>query len=294
MAIHKFILKTGFFIFIFLTLSIFISCNEVGQLLQQLNVKEPNARIKKVKITNLSLKKADLLFDIAVENPNNLGIHLSGMEYDLLLNGVSFLKGNKQSDLEIKANRIANIDIPISLSYKEVRDVVKSFANLDTIPYRLDLKIGVNLPVLGTIQVPVSKSGSFPNFKMPEISLDGIQLDKIKFSGADLNFKINIKNPNTFGFITNNLNYNLDVNGKNWIKGLLDSPIQIKKRSQQTINVPVSLDFFEMGSAVYQLLTGDSKLNYHLTGKADLNSELEFLKTFTFPFDKSGKIDLTK
>jgi len=294
MAIRKSILNTGFFIFIFLTQSVFISCNEVGQLLQKLNVKEPNARIEKVKITGLSLKKADLLFDIAVENPNNLGIYLSGMDYDLLLNGASFLKGTKQSDLEIKANGKANIDIPLSLSYKEVRDVVKSFANLDTIPYRLDLKIGLNLPVLGTIHVPLSKSGSFPNLKIPMVSLDGIKLDKIGFKGADLKFKIKIKNPNAFGFITNNLNYNLDVNGKNWIKGLLDSPVQIKKKSQQTVNVPVSLDFFEMGSAVYQLLTGDSKLNYHLTGKTDIKSELEFLKTFSFPFDKSGKIDLTK
>ena len=80
----------------------------------------------------------------------------------------------------------------------------------------------------------------------------------------------------------------------NWIKGLIDSPIKIKKKSQQTINVPVSLDFFEMGSAVYQLLAGDSKLKYHLTGTANLKSELEFLKTFSLPFDKSGKIDLTK
>ena len=51
----------------------FHSCKEVVQILQQMNVREPNASVKNVKITGLSLQKADLLFDIAIENPNAAG-----------------------------------------------------------------------------------------------------------------------------------------------------------------------------------------------------------------------------
>ncbi len=287
-------LKYGFFIRLLLIAGMFHSCKEVAQVLQQLNVQEPNASVKNVKISSLSLQKVDLLFDVDVENPNSMGIQLAGMDYDLLLDGTSFLKGQKDDRLEISANGHSNVQIPLSLTYDEIRKAVKAFADKDTIPYQLDLKIGVELPVLGAIKVPVSKKGSVPNLKMPSIRLDGIKLKNIGFTGADLDFKINIDNPNVLGFITQNLNYNLDVNGKHWISGLLDQPVQIKEKSVQTVRIPVSLNFLEMGSAVYQLLSGDNKLDYHLTGKADFKSDFKLLDAFSLPFDKTGKIDLTK
>lgn len=292
--IKRFSSKFRLLIAITIMAGMFHSCKEVTKVLEQLNMKEPNASVKNVKITNLSLQKADLLFDIAVENPNAVGIELEGIDYDLLINGASFLKGQKEDKLQLAANGSSTIQIPLSLSYSEVHKAIKSFVDLDTIPYQLNLKIGVTLPVLGAIKVPVTKKGSFPNLQLPSIRLDAIKLDKIGLTSADLNFKIHIKNPNALNFITNNLNYNLDVNGKNWVSGLLDQPVQIKKKSAQTVSIPVSLNFLEMGAAVYQLLTGDSKLEYHLSGNAAFKSDLKLLDTFSLPFDKSGKIDLTK
>lgn len=292
--VQKKIIPARIFILLIVAMSLVLSCKEVAQVLQQLNVQEPNASVKNVKISALSLQKVDLLFDVDVENPNSVGIKLAGMDYDLLLDGASFLKGQKDDRLEIAANGHSNVQIPLSLTFDEIRKVVKAVADKDTIPYQLDLKIGVELPVLGAIKVPVSKKGSVPNIKLPKIRLDGIKLNKIGFTGADLDFKINIDNPNVLGFITQNLNYNLDVNGKHWISGLLDQPVQIKEKSAQTVRIPVSLNFLEMGSAVYQLLSGDNKLDYHLSGKADFKSDFKLLDTFSLPFDKSGKIDLTK
>ncbi len=281
-------------VLLILPLFFILSCQEALHLLQQVKVKTPKASVENVKLTDLSLSKADLLFDIAVENPNPLGIHLSGMDYNLLIAGASFIKGQKQDKLDIKANGKARVSIPLSLTYSEIHKAVKSFADLDTVPYQLKLKIGVNLPVLGDIKIPVSKTGSFPNLQLPEISLKGIKLDKIGFSGADLKFMIAIKNPNALNFVTSNLNYDLEVNGTNWIRGKIDKAVKIKKKAKQTVSIPVTLNFLEMGSAVYQMLSGDSKLEYHLKGKSDFSSDFKLLKNFSLPFDKKGKIDLTK
>lgn len=284
-------IKTILFI---LPLMAMLSCQQALQLLNQVNIKEPTASVEKVQLTDISLQKVDLRFDIAVENPNPLGVHLSGMDYNLLINDASFIKGQKKDKLNIKANGKANVSIPLSLTFSEIRKAVTSFADLDTVPYQLDLKIGVNLPVLGNIKIPLSKKGSFPNLKIPEINLKGIKLNSIGFSGADLKFMIDIKNPNALSFITGNLNYDLEVNGKNWIKGKIDKAIKINKKAKQTVTIPVTLNFLEMGSAVYQMLSGDSKLQYHLKGKSDFSSDFKLLKSFSLPFDKKGNIDLTK
>jgi len=286
--------KLQMVLIISIAIALFNGCKEAAYLMRQLDVKEPQARVQDVKLTGLSLQKADILFDIAIENPNAVGVHLSTLEYDLQLDRASFLKGQKEDDLRIAARGNTSIQIPFSITYSEVYKAVKSFADLDTIPYQLDLKIGVDVPVMGKLNIPVTKKGAIPNIKMPSISLKGIKLDKIGFSGADLHFMIDIKNPNALNFLVNNFNYSLDVNGKNWIKGLLDKPLEIKKKGKQTVTLPVSLNFLEMGSAVYQLLSGNQKLQYRLRGKADFNSDFALLKAFSLPFDKNGKIDLSK
>lgn len=271
-----------------------VSCAEMTQVLKMLDVKEPTARISNVKISKLSLQQVDLLFDVAIDNPNNVGVHLNGFDYDLQLDGASFIKGNKEDKLDVGANGSATVAIPLSLTFNEIREAVKAVSTLDTIPYRLNLGVGLDVPALGTIRVPVSKSGSVPNLKLPRISLSGIKLDNIGFTSASLKVNLMVDNPNTLGFSTSNFNYNLTVNGKNWVSGLLEAPLQIEKKQKQTVSIPVKLDFMQMGSAVYQLLTGNNSLNYELTGKADFKSDLEFLKAFTLPIQKNGTINLTK
>ena len=41
--------------------ALFSGCKEVTSLMQQLDVKEPNASVQEVKLTALSLQKADIL-----------------------------------------------------------------------------------------------------------------------------------------------------------------------------------------------------------------------------------------
>ncbi len=285
--------------FILLTLGfgsslMFHSCSEALQVLQQMNVQEPNVSVQNVKLTGLNLSKVDLLFNISVENPNNLGIQLSNLDYNLFLNNTSFLKGSQNQDIKIKANGAALVPIPLSLGFQQIRKAVSSLASLDTVPYRLDLKVGVNLPLLGIVQIPISRKGSFPNFKIPEISLQGINLKNLGFNGANLDIVLNVKNPNTFGFNAENLNYDLEINGLQWITGHLNRSVSIAQKSDQSVRIPVSLNFMTMGTAVYQLLTGNSELNYQLKGKTKINSSLEYFNSFNFPFNKSGKINLTK
>lgn len=271
-----------------------VSCAQLNQVLKALDVKEPSAQIESVKVTGLSLQQVDLLFDVAIDNPNTVGVHLNGLDYDLQLDGASFLKGTKEDKLDIAANSSAAVSIPLSLTFDKIRKAVKAVSTLDTIPYRLELGVGLDVPVLGVIRVPISKSGSVPNLKIPKVSLSGIKLDKIGFTSADLKVKLIVDNPNTVGFSTSNFNYRLNVNGKNWISGLLDTPIQVGEKQKQALTIPVKLDFLQMGSAVYQLLMGNNSLNYELTGKADFKSDLAILKAFTLPINKNGTINLTK
>ena len=279
---------------LFLMAFIITSCSELTQIIQQVNMKEPQANVEKVRITSLSFKKVDLNFDIAVTNPNPIAIQLAGFDYDLLLNNRSFVKGDHKKSLKIEAGGKSNVAIPISLTFADVYHTFKSLQGVDSIKYQLKMKLGFNVPVLGVVKIPVSKSGHIPNLHMPSISLGNLKLKNIGFTGAQLDLGIKIKNPNAINFTVNKLNYQLDVNGANWLSGLTDQPIQIEKKGESEIHLPITLNFIEMGMSVYNLLTSGQKLEYHLKGKADFLPPLKIMNSFVLPFDKEGKINLIK
>jgi LEA14-like dessication related protein len=269
-------------------------CADLMKVIQKGSVQNPDVRISKTKLTGLSFDQADLVFDIEIKNPNPIGISLAGFDYDLLLNNHSFLSGEQNKQLEIKANDIALIQIPLSLLYDSIFKTYQSLKSEDKIKYSLKTGLSFDLPVLGKVRIPVSTSGDIPTLKLPTISLNSIDLKKLTFTGAEFDLAIGINNPNSWGIIINSLQYGLTINQSKWAIGNLSKEMDIHGNKESELHIPFSLNFLQIGSSLYQELSSAKSLNYQFDGEANLSSSLEMLGQFKLPFDLTGKINLTK
>lgn len=281
------------FLFV-ITMIAIAGCAQLNQILKQTNIQKPQVEITKIAITGLSFEEADLLFDIKINNPNSIGISMAGFDYDLHLNNTSFLKGDRNKKMEIIANGDATIQLPLSLNYQNIYKTYQNLKDADDINYTLNTGFSFDLPFLGPVRIPVSKSGKFPTLKLPSISLHAIKLNRLTLTGADFNIGIKVDNPNTWSVLLNNLDYTLNINGSQWIKGKTTNQVNIPSKQNNIINIPLSLSFLEIGSSVYSLISNGKGLNYSLTGSAKLGSSLEMLGQFDLPFNKSGYIDILK
>jgi LEA14-like dessication related protein len=282
-------LVSALFILVFFT-----QCADLMNLVQKGSVEKPKVRVSKTKLTGLTFDQADLLFDIEIKNPNPIGISLTGFDYDLLLNNNSFLKGDQKKQIEMKANDVSTIQLPLSLLYENIYKTYKSLKNEEKITYSLKTGLSFNLPVLGEVRIPVSTSGDIPSIKIPAISLHSLKLKRITFTGADFDLAIGINNPNSFEFIINTLRYGLDINQARWVDGQTSQKATIQEKNSNTLHIPFSLNFLQVGSSLYQEISHGGSLNYQFSGKANLSSTLEILGKVDLPFDISGQIDLTK
>lgn len=282
------------FLVIILTIFLLSRCADVMKVLQQGTIQKPTARISSTKLSGLSFEQADLLFDIEITNPNSIGISLAGFDYDLLLNNTSFLKGEQDEKTEIKANGQATIPLPLSLNYKNIIKTFQTLKDADDVSYTLNTGLSFNLPVLGPMRIPISTSGKVPMLKLPNISLKSLKLKNLSFSGAEFDLALGIDNPNSWSMIVNALQYGFSINGKQWIDGQTTSKINVNGKQDNILHIPFSLNFLEIGSGVYNIITNGKGLNYSLTGQADLSSSLEILGNFKSPLDLAGKIDISK
>jgi LEA14-like dessication related protein len=266
----------------------------VRKILDQAGISKPTVRVSNTNVTGLSFKEIDLLFDIEINNPNAVGISLTAFDYDLLLNNVSFLKGDQQQKMEIKAKDVATVQIPLTLDYKNLYDTYQNLKNADEVTYQLNTGLSFNLPILGAVRIPVSTSGEVPMLKLPPISLKSIKLKRLTLTGADFDLQVGIKNQNSWGFDINTLDYGLTINNTQWIKGQSTKKQNISAKGESVLHLPFSLSFLDLGSSVYQLVAGGKGLNYKFNGQANLSPSLEIIGDVNLPFNLSGKIDLTK
>jgi LEA14-like dessication related protein len=275
-------------------LFVLYSCQNVLNLLQQSQIKPPEVSIARTAITGLSFTQLDLQFDLNIKNPNGLAIKLQGLDYQLSVNDNSFLSGDQTKGIEIAAYADNKVALPLTLKLVDLYKTVTSLANQDTSAYQLNCGLTFDLPVLGATRIPISKTGSVPLPKIPSVSLGGIKLNSLNLNGANLELKLNVENSNAFSVLFNNLNYGLSVNGVNWVQGQTVKSFSLNEKKNQTLTLPITLNFLQIGSSVYQLLNSNKTLSFKLDGDLNLAVPNLGISPSTYSFDQSGETNLKK
>ena len=270
------------------------SCSAFRGLLGKAGIKRPQVDFVAGRLAKLSFDAADFLFDVKIRNPNPLGVKLAGFDYDLLINGNSFLKGEQEKEVEIVAKGESIVQLPLSLRFVDLYQTFKGLRDQDVSTYQLNCGFSFDLPVLGVVNIPVSKKGSFPLLKLPTVDLDALKLKNLSFSGAELQLMVRLSNPNALSMMLERFQYHLEINGRRWISGDLKGNMQVTSKSESHIEIPISLDFLQVGQSVYQILTGGESLRYQFGGKLDLTTSIALLSNVSLPFDRSGSVKLIK
>ncbi len=260
------------------------------------NMQKPTVDVQGVHLTGLSLDSVALGLDLNVNNPNPISATLAGFDYDLQVNNSSVVKGNENQQTTIQAAGTSTVEVPVAISFHDLYNTFKSLSSQDSTGYTLKCGLSVDLPVLGTTRIPVTTSGKIPNIKVPSVTAGSVKVNNISVSGADIALQVNVKNPNPFSFLLNSFNYTFAVGGSTWANGTSQKSVQVNKKGESTITIPVSLNFLDMGTSAYKLLTTDNQtIPYKLTGGLDLSSpDVPLLGQVHLPIDKAGEVGVQR
>jgi LEA14-like dessication related protein len=283
-------MKPKILLFVLLPVLYLGACANLEQAGEALNLREPTAKIESVRLNALDFDGVNLAFDVRVDNPNPVGITLGGLDYDLKVMGSSFIKGNQQLGAKVAANGSSVIEAPLRLEFDQL---VKTYRQLETkeeAEYLAELGVGIQVPVLGQIRVPVKHSGVFPIPKWPDVRVKGLDFSRLTMAGGEILLQLEVDNPNQFSLLLKKLEYGLKLNGSDVGGGLMSDSVTIDKDGKGVIKLPLSLNFLQLGMGLYTLLLQDKPLDYQLTGKLDAASSNKLIGDFTLPLDKAGSL----
>lgn len=254
------------------------------------NLQKPAITYSNMIIQNINFNEAELLFNFDVDNPNPLGITSSGYTYDFLVNKNSFLSGNQNKNISIGAGRESVIQVPVTLKYTELLNTFNSLFRSDEFNYDLSTEFLFDIPGLGQQRLPANITGSLPVPKVPQFEFTGFNIERISPSGAEMELKIGIHNPNRFPVLLNSASYELNVNEREWLNTSLTEAVQVSSGGSSEIVIPVQLNAAQMGSVLFDLMRGSTEFSYSLNGNANIGAEIEgYSFTENLLFDREGR-----
>lgn len=274
----------------FLSLIVLIVVISSCAALQKLALKEPSIEYQSVKLQGLDFNSVSLLFDFAVNNPNNLDMQAKGYNWNMSIGGREFVSGVGASPLTVSGKSTSIVQVPVRLGFRELFAAFGDLLTNDSVPYEVNLSADLDVPVLGMRSVPVVSKGYIPVPKMPTFTVADFELTKFSLAGSTVTLNVRITNPNYFAVSMANAAYKLNVNGDEWISSRLARSVDILPKSDVLVRIPIDVNMQRWGTTVYRILTRGEEFAYNLAGQGDLKVDLlQFTDVIRVPFGIDGK-----
>jgi LEA14-like dessication related protein len=106
-------------------------------------------------------------------------------------------------------------------------------------------------------RLPFSFSGEFPIFKNPRVDLVALNINMLTIGGSDLNLEIKIINTNGFELLVQRVNYGIKIGNHPIGDGNIGGDKSIPPNGEKVFQLPLLLNFFEVGKDVYAYLQQD-------------------------------------
>jgi LEA14-like dessication related protein len=257
------------------------SCATLDQIIQK-----PTATFSHMTVTNADLMKANAIFSFDVVNPNPINIQAGRITYDLKLNGRNFIAGELDQGVTLAGGSTSQLKIPITMKYLDFFESLTQLWKTKGADYALSGGFSV-----GPFRIPYQAHGNFDLPRMPKFSLETIQVENFSLSGARLNCRLKMDNPNAFDLLFKRLIYNLNLGGTSFAQASAQTKGPIAGKSNSVMDFALDVSFAELGMSAYQLLAED-KSDFTLDGGMVLDSPED--GEHILPFKLAGQIPFTR
>ena len=274
--------------FALICVSLVAGCQSMQDMLG--GVPKPTAHVIGVSIRGLSLENIVLLFDVEVQNPYAAGLPLIDLGYSLTSGGTKFLEGTVTPTGSIPARGSQVLQVPATVPFSSLYTTLKGIKPGAIVPYTADFRIGVNVPVLGKIDVPLSKSGEFPVPAVPQVELGSLAVGKMSLDQMKATAILQIKNTNPFPLDLTRLGVSFALGGQEVGGSRLSNPVSLPSGQATTLEIPLSFSPRAVGIGLVNLLKGD-QIAYKVSGSIDANTRYGPL---SLPFSHIGNAAVTR
>jgi LEA14-like dessication related protein len=255
----------------------------------------PKLSMPAMKFDKLDFTKAELVFEVNIENPNSFDIPSPKMAYEYLVNKNSFIHSSIDSAAPLAAAAITAVPIRITVNYAELFQKFAALKSLGEAPGLLSLKSDFSIPAFADESSVLSETGgSLPLLKVPSISFKGVSVKNISLTNIDIGISWEVENTNNFAMSVKDLSFNFAVNRTQWASGKVPGSPQVAAGRKTEIPLTISINSLSMVKDITEIITKGTDISYVCGGNVNLGMALPALDDFGTPFNFTGTTKLRR
>lgn len=251
---------------------------------------KPTARIIGAELRHLNLQTADLLFTVEVSNPYVVGLPLLDLSYAIGSSGKNFMEGSMRPSGTVPAGGSSIVQLPARIDLVSLLETLQGVRPGSVVPYRADFTLGVDAPVIGRLNLPLSRTGELPVPAVPEVELVSFDIAALSLDAVKATAKLRVKNTNRFQIDLARFGASFVLGGQQIGRASLTNAARIGAGEAANLELPLAFSPNALGAGVYKLLTG-SRTDYALTGSIEAATRYGPMR---LPFSQAGTTPIRK
>lgn len=126
---------------------------------ESLQLKKPAAQLVAVQFKEADLYNATLVFDVQIQNNYAFDLPLLSFSYAVSSRGQTFLVGSRELQVTVPAVAREVVSLPARVNYVSALKVLGGVTPGATIPYEAAIDLVIKTPRLGSLTLPMGKTG---------------------------------------------------------------------------------------------------------------------------------------
>ncbi|KAG0581951.1 hypothetical protein M758_3G022800 [Ceratodon purpureus] len=249
---------------------------------------KPDADISGFNIPVLNTKRAEIIIDVLITNPNPIPIPLVDMIYDISSDGRKLCAGTIPDAGTIHAHGKETVKIPLTLIYKDIVDTFDDIEPGQVLPYLATVTLLIDVPVIGRITIPLEKKGEIPIPHKPDVDLDKIDWDHLSLEETSATLHLTLKNMNKFDIGINSFQYDLQIADVSIGQASLKESTEVKGEGVGSLQVPITFRPKDFGGALWDIMRGRGT-GYTMVGAIEVDTPFGPMH---LPFSKTSETTL--
>ena len=272
-------------LFLTLVLPLF-GCETLSDLLS--SAPKPTARITDARFTGLSLDQVELDLDVEVDNPYGVDLPIAGIDLALSSNDNRVLAASVEPGAPIPAEGSRRLPVPVSIPFLEVVEVVAGLEPGGTTPYRVDLTLAFDTPVVGRVDVPLRHAGDLWVPALPAVRVARIGMTELSVTRVRAEVAIGVESDNAVELPIERFDYGLQLAGVPVARSTLAPDAALPADGRAELVIPIDVNPLSTGRALVQALSA-GRVDYAVDGGLELGTPLG---PWSVPVSVSGSAPL--
>ena len=250
---------------------------------------KPDVMTEGLEITSLTFDSIEGILSLKVNNLNSISIDYPQVTWSLKLGDILYKTETLPENGKIAPNKVEDIQIPVSIPFKELYEKHPSLQRIDVVTYTVTADFNFKLPIFGKSTNSVVATGELPMLKKPVVNLDSILLTSLEPEQVVFAVTASLQNKNGFDIHLERVDYSLIINNTRWADGNTRRQILVRPAQKGDIPLNIALRTSSMVSEAYALVLSEQDVRFDFQGTLYCKSSSPYLKSFELPFQLIGK-----